>query len=86
MAIRKNMRHMGAATRTKRRHEDKRQLRYTRTLQKPWGPLVVSAAPRGETVGVGHELHRGGSNMAALDCIFITHAHMLSQTEIEEKH
>ena len=93
MAIRKNMRHKGASARPARHHTDKHAARYIRkAVQQPQtanhgrGPLSPQRKRGGGLGGEGIELHRGGSNMAALDCIFITHAHMLSQTEIEEKH
>ena len=60
MAIRKNMRHKGASARPARHHTDKHAARYIRTLQKPWGPLVVSAAPRDGTEGVGARTPHSG--------------------------
>ena len=42
-------------------HTDKLAARcHIRTLQKPWGPLVVSAAPRDGTEGVGARTPHSG--------------------------
>ena len=58
MAIRKNLRFKGASARPARHHADKHAARYIRTLQKPWGPLVVSGEHgRGTAEDGANSLH-----------------------------
>ena len=57
MAIRKNMRHMGAATRTKRHHEDREQARYQRKQAEAWGPWLCQRTRGLAPLELGHEVH-----------------------------